>query len=108
MESTDLTVWGVGTPRTMRVHWMLLELGLEPGRALRDLESAILRQDPSLDAPAAPATPAVAIPRRAPADSAGRALVGRTLELEALLGGLEDACAGRGRTFMPLREQALR
>lgn len=29
MESTDLTVWGVGTSRTMRVHWMLLELGLE-------------------------------------------------------------------------------
>jgi glutathione S-transferase len=29
MESTDLTVWGVGTPRTMRVHWMLAELGLE-------------------------------------------------------------------------------
>jgi len=28
------------------------ELGLEPGRALRDLESAILRQDASLDAPA--------------------------------------------------------
>ena len=25
----ELTVWGVGTPRTMRVHWMLLELGLE-------------------------------------------------------------------------------
>jgi glutathione S-transferase len=29
MESTDVTVWGVGTSRTMRVHWMLLELGLE-------------------------------------------------------------------------------
>jgi len=29
MESTDLTVWGVGTSRTMRVHWMLVELGLE-------------------------------------------------------------------------------
>jgi glutathione S-transferase len=28
MESTDLTVWGVGTSRTMRVHWMLEELGL--------------------------------------------------------------------------------
>jgi glutathione S-transferase len=28
MESTDLTVWGVGTSRTMRVHWMLLELEL--------------------------------------------------------------------------------
>lgn len=25
----DLTVWGIGTSRTMRVHWMLLELGLE-------------------------------------------------------------------------------
>jgi glutathione S-transferase len=25
----DLTVWGVGTSRTMRAHWMLLELGLE-------------------------------------------------------------------------------
>lgn len=27
--SHDLTMWGVGTGRTMRVHWMLLELGLE-------------------------------------------------------------------------------
>jgi glutathione S-transferase len=27
--SQDLTVWGVGTSRTMRAHWMLLELGLE-------------------------------------------------------------------------------
>jgi glutathione S-transferase len=27
--SHDLTVWGVGTSRTMRVHWMLEELGLE-------------------------------------------------------------------------------
>lgn len=25
----DLTLWGVGTSRTMRAHWMLLELGLE-------------------------------------------------------------------------------
>jgi glutathione S-transferase len=25
----DLTLWGTGTGRTMRVHWMLLELGLE-------------------------------------------------------------------------------
>lgn len=24
----DLTVWGIGTSRTMRAHWMLLELGL--------------------------------------------------------------------------------
>jgi glutathione S-transferase len=27
--SYDLTVWGIGTSRTMRAHWMLLELGLE-------------------------------------------------------------------------------
>ena len=25
----DLTLWGVGTSRTIRAHWMLLELGLE-------------------------------------------------------------------------------
>ena len=25
----DLTLWGVGTSRTLRAHWMLLELGLE-------------------------------------------------------------------------------
>src|SRR5262245_10627509 len=34
---------------------LLEELGLEPGRALQELEQAILRQDPELDAPAAPA-----------------------------------------------------
>lgn len=27
--SDDLTVWGVGTVRTMRVHWMLWEYGLD-------------------------------------------------------------------------------
>ena len=27
--SRDLTLWGTGTARTMRAHWMLLELGLE-------------------------------------------------------------------------------
>jgi glutathione S-transferase len=27
--SHGLMVWGVGTPRTIRVHWMLLELGLD-------------------------------------------------------------------------------
>jgi DNA-binding SARP family transcriptional activator len=31
------------------------ELGIEPGTALRELEQAILRQDPSLDAPGRPA-----------------------------------------------------
>jgi glutathione S-transferase len=27
--ANDLTVWGAGTSRTMRAHWMLLELGLD-------------------------------------------------------------------------------
>ena len=27
--SHDLTVWGVGTSRTIRAHWMLAELGLD-------------------------------------------------------------------------------
>ena len=29
MAAADLTLWGVGTPRTMRAHWMLMELGLD-------------------------------------------------------------------------------
>lgn len=29
MSATDLILWGSGTPRTMRAHWMLAELGLE-------------------------------------------------------------------------------
>jgi glutathione S-transferase len=27
--ANDLTLWGVGTSRTLRAHWMLLELGLD-------------------------------------------------------------------------------
>lgn len=54
------------------------ELGIDPSRELQDLERAILRQDPSLAAPAAlrpsaPALPAAATP-----------LVGRHLELTAV------------------------
>ena len=29
MPAGDLTLWGVGTPRTMRAHWMLIEFGLD-------------------------------------------------------------------------------
>jgi len=29
MPSHELTVWGIGTPRTLRVHWILLEFGLD-------------------------------------------------------------------------------
>jgi DNA-binding SARP family transcriptional activator/tetratricopeptide (TPR) repeat protein len=66
------------------------ELGIEPGRDLRDLEQAILRQDPRLD-------------RRAPesqAEGAHRGFVGRAPELAALTAALEDALAGRGRLVL--------
>ena len=43
------------------------ELGLVPGQALRDLETAILRQDPSLDAPALGPAVLVQPPELAPA-----------------------------------------
>lgn len=29
MSVLDLTLWGIGTPRTMRAHWMLMEFGLD-------------------------------------------------------------------------------
>jgi DNA-binding SARP family transcriptional activator/tetratricopeptide (TPR) repeat protein len=64
------------------------ELGIEPSRELRDLEQAILRQDPALERTQA-AEPAPG-PERSP-------LVGRERELAALVGALDDALAGSGR-----------
>jgi len=32
MTAYDLTLWGVGTPRTMRAHWTLAEFGLDYAR----------------------------------------------------------------------------
>jgi predicted ATPase/predicted negative regulator of RcsB-dependent stress response len=62
------------------------ELGLDPGPELRQLESAILAQDPSLDAPQRPVVPA---PAPAPSPRLTipaplTALVGRDEELEEL------------------------
>jgi DNA-binding SARP family transcriptional activator len=61
------------------------ELGLSPGRALQELEQAILRQDPALD----PAAPAAASERAS-------TLVGRDPELARLEEALDSALAGRG------------
>src|SRR5439155_21888560 len=83
------------------------ELGIEPGQALRELEPAILRHDPSLDLPS---RAAIAIRRR-------RALigvrtsgvfVGRAREIAVLLTGLEDALSGRGRLFLISGEPGIR
>lgn len=72
---------------------LLGDLGIEPGRALQELERAILAQDPALDLRAAPA--AARAGRRA-----ATPLVGRNEEVAALEAGLDDALAGRGRLFV--------
>jgi len=60
------------------------ELGMYPSQDLRRLETAILQQDPGLDAPArpAPAAPAARAPAQLP--PAVRAFTGRENELENL------------------------
>ena len=63
------------------------ELGIDPGQALRELETAILRQDPSLDTPAPaialrPAAPAALVPAQLPPTVA--AFAGRSTELASL------------------------
>jgi DNA-binding SARP family transcriptional activator len=74
---------------------LLGELGIEPTRALQELERAILAQDPALD-----------VERRAPARAAppGRhaatPVLGRDDELAVFDAGLDDALAGRGRLFL--------
>jgi DNA-binding SARP family transcriptional activator/tetratricopeptide (TPR) repeat protein len=74
------------------------ELGIEPGKALRELQQAILRQDPSLE-------PAPA--REEPSESARGVFVGRGAELAQLLDGLEDAIAGHGRLFLLVGEPGI-
>jgi DNA-binding SARP family transcriptional activator len=74
------------------------ELGIEPGRELRDLHQAILRQDPALD-PAPEPKSAVETP--------SGAFVGRDSELAALVAGLDDAFAGRGRIFLLVGEPGI-
>ncbi len=67
------------------------ELGIEPGERLRDLERAILAQDPELQLAAA---------EQPAAETERSALAGRSRELAELAAGLEDAFAGRGRLFL--------
>jgi DNA-binding SARP family transcriptional activator/tetratricopeptide (TPR) repeat protein len=69
------------------------ELGLEPSRALRDLERAILSQDPSLE-PKPTETAGNA------SESAPVAFVGRQAELGELVAGLEEVFDGHGRLIL--------
>ncbi|HEX6870064.1 MAG TPA: BTAD domain-containing putative transcriptional regulator, partial [Micromonosporaceae bacterium] len=80
------------------------DLGIDPGRALRDLETAMLRQDASLDPPLGPVAvaavqvatagrvPAPTVPAQLP--SALAHLVGREPDLERLDGSLLAEPAG--------------
>jgi DNA-binding SARP family transcriptional activator len=75
------------------------ELGIEPSERLRDLERAILAQEPQLHLVAATPEPA-AEPQRG-------TFVGRERELAELVGGLDDAFAGRGRLFLLVGEPGI-
>jgi DNA-binding SARP family transcriptional activator len=71
---------------------LVRELGIEPGRELRELEQAILRQEPSLERRGrdTQGESAAAEPRR------GVGFVGRERELAELSAALDEALAGHG------------
>jgi DNA-binding SARP family transcriptional activator len=73
------------------------ELGIGPGRALQELERAILDQDPSLDL----------VEAEAPAESSRGVFVGRERELRQLSECLDDAFAGRGRLCLVAGEPGI-
>jgi DNA-binding SARP family transcriptional activator len=79
------------------------ELGLEPAPALRELEAAILRQDPSLGAPVVPPPPSAPAPARKPVTvlcvELGIAGAAEELDPEALDAVLGDAVAVLGTTL---------
>jgi DNA-binding SARP family transcriptional activator len=74
------------------------ELGIEPGRELRNRHQAILEQDPELDLVAEP---------ESRSEPNGGFLVGRDAELDELEAGLGDAFAGRGRLFLLFGEPGI-
>ncbi|HEX6597271.1 MAG TPA: BTAD domain-containing putative transcriptional regulator, partial [Acidimicrobiales bacterium] len=83
------------------------ELGIEPSRELRELESAILAHDPSLDAPPSPTGPpptpvpsapapapaVVSTPDARPAAHRRPSLIGRDPELAQLVAALDESAA---------------
>jgi DNA-binding SARP family transcriptional activator len=78
------------------------ELGLEPSRQLRELEQAILRQDPALDV-----TTLSNAPLASRASTASDDFVGRSAELGALVAALDEAATGRGSVFLVTGEPGI-
>jgi DNA-binding SARP family transcriptional activator len=92
------------------------ELGIEPGRGLKELERAILIQDSSLDldvrihpnGAAAPTEEAVAAEPEGDNVSPGeRSFVGREGELATFVEGLERALAGEASLFLVAGEPGI-
>ncbi len=91
------------------------ELGIDPGAELRELEAAMLRQDPALDSllartapPPAAAPIATAAPAGPPVRRPPRPLVGRVEEREALAGFLDAAREdGRGGLLLLVGEPGI-
>jgi DNA-binding SARP family transcriptional activator len=75
------------------------ELGIDPSLELRELQQAILRQDPVLEL--------VAHEVAADADAPAGVFVGREVELDVLRSGLESALCGRGRLFLLVGEPGI-
>ena len=71
------------------------ELGIEPGRPLRELHQAILEQDPGLELVATGRSAAEPAP-----GTPSSIFVGRERELAELVRGLDQAFAGSGRLFL--------
>ena len=95
------------------------ELGIDPGRWLRQLETGILRQDPGLDwtpPPAEPGPPPGETGAAGPVptasvtqrpQAAADELVGRDDQLAALEGVLAGARGGRGRVVLVAGEPGI-
>ena len=82
----------LGAYRSAR-QTLMGELGIEPTRALQELERAILAQDTALD------VTAMRVAAR-PGRHAATPILGRDSEIVVLDAGLEDALGGRGRLFV--------
>ena len=77
------------------------ELGIEPGRELKELEARILQQDARLDLAPIPEEPGHEV------DVGGAPFVGREAELERLNAGLDAAITGRGGLFLLVGEPGI-